>query len=85
MCCGRQQGLESNRFSRVSAGAAIAVEKRQTLPAGVRFEYIGKTALTVVGPVTGKRYRFRWPGECLEIDVRDRSWIAFVPHLRRAT
>jgi len=66
----------------------------QIAPAGVRprasavvapqFEYVGKTALTVVSPISGRHYRFAQPGARLEADIRDRSWLAFVPQLRRA-
>jgi len=50
--------------------------------AGIRFEYVGAGALTVVGPVTGKAYRFVGYGARLEVDVRDRLSIRGVPHLR---
>jgi hypothetical protein len=49
-----------------------------------QFEYVGKTALTVVSPITGRHYRFERPGMRLAADVRDRSWLAFVPNLKRA-
>jgi hypothetical protein len=68
-----------------TASARVANEP-QVFADGVsapKFEYVGKTAMTVVGPMTGKRYRFSRPGEQLEVDVRDRSWIAFVPNLKR--
>jgi hypothetical protein len=47
------------------------------------FEYVGATALTVVSPVTRKTYRFEQPGARVEVDARDRSWVAFVPNLAR--
>lgn len=49
------------------------------------FEYVGKTGLTVVGPVTGRRYRFERPGALLAVDERDSSSMAGVPNLRRAS
>jgi hypothetical protein len=52
-------------------------------PARPVFEYVGATALTVVSPVTRKTYRFEKPGARVEIDARDRSWVAFVPNLTR--
>jgi hypothetical protein len=53
-------------------------------PAGVRhFEYVGATALTAVGPITGRRYRFIGPGAQLAIDERDAAGMAGVPNLRR--
>jgi len=45
------------------------------------FEYVGATALTVVSPLTRKTYAFSRPGARLEVDARDRPWLAFVPNL----
>lgn len=73
MCCGRSRQAVSNPPAPVRA-----------IPAGTVFEYIGNTALTVVSPLTGKQYRFAKPGARVDVDVRDRSWVSFVPHLRRA-
>ena len=47
------------------------------------FEYIGKTALTVVGNITGRRYRFNRPGDLQSIDSRDAAGMLAVPVLRR--
>lgn len=46
------------------------------------FEYQGRTALTAVGPVTGKRYRFAATGSRVAVDLRDRAGIAAVPGLK---
>jgi hypothetical protein len=54
-------------------------------PSAAKFQYVGKTAMTVVSPMTGKRYRFTKPGEELEVEAADRSWIAFVPNLIRVS
>lgn len=51
----------------------------------VIFEYVGDTGMTVVGPVTGKRYRFDRPGARVEVDLRDRRPLTGVPRLRQAT
>ncbi len=74
MCCGRNRQPVSAAPGPVRAAA----------PAGTAFEYVGNTALTVVSPLTGKQYRFAKPGARVEVDSRDRSWVSFVPHLRRA-
>lgn len=47
------------------------------------FEYIGKTALTVVGNITGRTYRFNRPGDLQSIDPRDAAGMLAVPVLRR--
>ena len=47
------------------------------------FEYIGKTALTAIGPVSGRHYRFSYPGAVVEVDARDGASLATVPTLRK--
>lgn len=53
-------------------------------PPPVRFEYIGLTGLTVLGPISGQRYRFASQGAIVAVDARDAGAIAGVPMLRRA-
>jgi hypothetical protein len=47
------------------------------------FEYIGKTALTVIGSATGRQYRFASTGAQVAVDSRDAPSMAGVPNLRR--
>jgi hypothetical protein len=82
MCCGRSTWQTSNPAAQKPADASIAPPNNETNPRSKRFEYTGKTALTVVSPLTGKKYRFTKPGDQLDVDARDRSWMAFVPNLR---
>ena len=58
---------------------------KPALPAhpAVVFEYIGKTALTAIGPVSGRHYRFGRPGAILEVDPLDSASLAAVPNLRK--
>ena len=49
---------------------------------GLAFEYVGHTALTLVGPASGQRYRFT-PGAIVAVDPRDRPVLAAIPLLRR--
>ncbi|MEO8154250.1 MAG: hypothetical protein ABI605_14375 [Rhizobacter sp.] len=46
------------------------------------FEYVGATALMVVGPATGRCYRFDRPGAMLAVDLRDRATLAGIRSLR---
>lgn len=48
----------------------------------VRFAYVGPTALTVVGPISGRRYRFDRPFAQLAVDPRDRPGLARLSMLR---
>lgn len=47
------------------------------------FEYTGTTAMTVVGPISGVKYRFGSPGARLRVDVRDVASMTFVPNLQQ--
>jgi len=92
MCCNRPRptitsGTRRTARSGAAQAGAIApppapVHARPSLSAPV-FEYVGDTALTVVSPITRKTYRFEKTGARLAIDIRDRSWVAFVPNLVR--
>lgn len=44
---------------------------------------MGRTGMTVIGPVTGKRYRFEGPGSVAEVDLRDRRSVATLPNLEQ--
>jgi hypothetical protein len=45
------------------------------------FQYNGRTALTVVGPVSKTVYRFDAPGRRVVVDRRDRASLARMPQL----
>lgn len=47
------------------------------------FEYVGTTGLSVIGPVTGRHYRFDGTGVVIAVDVRDEPYLPAVPHLRK--
>jgi len=85
MCCGAKptQRLNPARtiLPRTQAGSSSAAP---SAPASVVFEYTGATGLTVVSPVTGKRYRFDAPGAQLTVDPRDHNMLLYVPNLRPA-
>lgn len=49
----------------------------------VEFEYIGRTALTVRGPITGIGYRFKRAGSRVFVRAKDSTAVAAVPQLRR--
>ncbi len=50
-------------------------------PGVVYFRYVGKSALTAVGAITGRVYRFAGPGSVAATDPRDAPSIAATPHL----
>jgi hypothetical protein len=48
------------------------------------FELDAASALTVIGPLTGRRYHFASRGARVQVDGRDASALAAVPGVRRA-
>ena len=83
-CCGRQRGPMA--LHPVPARVQEWEQERQRPPAlshGIRYEYVGATGMTVVGPATGRRYRFEGHGSRALIDPRDALSMATVPHVRR--
>jgi hypothetical protein len=73
MCCGR-----NSQATNTVGGQAAAARSQSTAGA----QYVGKTAMTVLGPVSGKIYRFSSPGERVELDRRDLTGLASVPKLK---
>ncbi len=84
MCCGKNRTSSSQ--TRTSSPIAKVGQASQMLAARQRisvayFQYSGKTGMTVIGPVSGMRYRFPSPGSRLPVDIRDRAALAAVPGL----
>jgi hypothetical protein len=82
-CCGKQRqqyqaATQTHQTDEQRAGRTASV--RDTV---AYFEYTGRTSLTVMGPVTGKRYRFEAPGDIAAVDQMDRVGVAAVPNLRQ--
>lgn len=48
----------------------------------LHYKYVGRTALTVVSPATGRQYRFDRPGAVQLVDARDRQWLERVPNVK---
>lgn len=87
-CCGKQReqfhGIAQTRQA-FEPSQATSPQPRPTLYAVVYFEYLGKTGLTALGPITGKRYRFDGHGARVSVDLRDRPSLAAVPNLRQVS
>lgn len=91
MCCGRgRTGRSLNMLGAAPTNVAPsnrlatrAVSHAPITPQnGPAFEYVGKTAVTVLGPITGASYRFERTGSRLRVDPRDRAGLVQVPVLR---
>lgn len=84
-CCGNQRAtLQTPARSNYHSGTADKTreEPRRVLRDRVFFKYLGQTGMTVIGPKSGKRYRFDAPGSVVEVDLRDRPSLAGLPKLR---
>jgi hypothetical protein len=87
-CCGRQTtpmmapvNAGSLRQGPRSAGSGRSQAIARTY---AYFEYVGRSAMTVTGGVTGRRYRFERPGARVAVDPTDRPSLSKVPHLKLA-
>lgn len=83
-CCGQTRSRPAPSVSAPAPGTP-RVEPTRAPYLRVVFEYLGATALTVIGPVSGRRYHFSGSGARISIDPRDRPGIARVPKLRQVT
>lgn len=78
MCCG---GAKTGR------GQAPGPTDRHGAPTEgtkVRFTYVGRTSLSVVGGGTATLYRFQGAGATLDVDPLDAYGLSTIPMLRRA-
>ena len=85
-CCG-QKRQQVSRAMPVQRANNPALSNNLNRPAAqapiTAFQYVGKTGLTAVGPVSGRHYRFSYPGAIVEVNARDRASLATVPGLRQ--
>ena len=79
MCCGKNRATIAQTNTQATQPTVVAPTMRRTSVA--YFEYTGRTAMTVIGPVSGIRYRFDAPGRRIAVDLRDRKSVAAIPQL----
>ncbi len=86
-CCGqRRQQMRSpaipvrqtNNPAKPAGFVRSSVQKQ-----GSTFQYVGKKAITAVSPMSGRQYRFGYPGAIVQVDPRDRASLAAIPNLRQ--
>lgn len=83
MCnCGNKRN-ELNHSPTSMSGPVVTTTRHQPTWPDVSFEYTGKTALSVAGNITGKKYRFHHPGDIQLIDYRDASGMMAIPVLKK--
>jgi hypothetical protein len=86
-CCGqRRQQLRASAIP-VRPGDnppnAAAIAQSSVQQQSATFQYVGKTAMTAIGLVSGRQYRFGYPGAILQADPRDRASLSAIPNLRQ--
>lgn len=86
MCnCGKkrsqltQQPTIRNANNVQPSQAPVYIQTKQS----VMFEYTGKTALSVVGSITRKSYRFQFAGDKQYVDINDASGMMAIPVLKK--
>jgi hypothetical protein len=81
-CCGRRSPPLGGSMQ--TTHRATAPVRAQPMRYGyVFFEYVGSTALTVIGRGTGKHYHFSRPGARVAVEPVDQASLSGVPNLRR--
>ena len=90
MCCGKGRQQLTRRLQ--ASGSKIRPAVPATRPAAppiarsstgmLYYQYVGRTALTAVSPVTGRQYRFGRPGAVQQVDARDQQWLEHVPNVK---
>jgi hypothetical protein len=85
-CCGEKRRAfhQSTPLPPAHTPPSANSPRRSFTEVLVPFEYGGKTGMTAIGPITGRRYRFNQPGAVVPVDSRDAPSLLAVPHLRRA-
>ena len=88
-CCGQKRIQIALRNipvrQEISRAAPAYFERSQPQAQApiVAFQYTGRSALTAIGLISGRQYRFAHPGAVLQVDPRDRASLGTVPHLRQ--
>jgi hypothetical protein len=95
MCCGQKRAAIATPGASITVAqtaktaapaappAAVAMSVHPPVLSEARpcFEYIGDTALIVIGPATGNRYHFAGPGQRVPVDERDGASLALIRQL----
>ena len=80
MCCGKNRQLAQNTTNQ---SRPVRPAPQPGAPSSAVFQYNGPSGMVVIGPVSGRAYRFGGPGARVAVDPRDRASLASVPNLRR--
>ncbi|MGI8951103.1 MAG: hypothetical protein ACR2FN_05920 [Chitinophagaceae bacterium] len=82
MCnCGKKRTEYSKQNSSIIATPASPASISSAI--NIKFEYTGNTALTVIGNITGRQYRFNSPGDMQTVNFHDASFMMALPVLKK--
>lgn len=81
-CCGNKRNAW-HRIEAVHSYKTSLPNSSQKDREEAYFEYTGESALSITGPVSGKKYRFLFKGDRQLADYRDASGMMAVPVLKR--
>jgi hypothetical protein len=81
-CCGQKRALAAANGRAVEAQRSEAQRPRPASRVAL-YQYTGTTGMTVLGRVSGLKYRFGQPGATVQVDPRDVASMAGLPNLRR--
>ncbi len=83
-CCG---GKRAHAVMPAGVSASSSPKPAQPAygapPSAAIFRYEGQGSLTVIGPITGRKYWFERTGAELVVDLRDRIAVTRVPNVRQ--
>ena len=81
-CGNKRQTLPAKQTMKPAGNQNFSRHGSSTWPE-VSFQYVGKTALTAGGIISGRKYRFSAPGDVQLVDKRDAQSLMSVPVLKR--
>ena len=81
MCCG--QGRRQLRMDRGGARRSDPARPAPPQPGPMAFEYVGTSSLALVGPYSGREYRFPGPGAQGVVEPVDQAYLAGIRALRQ--
>ena len=82
MCCGSKR-VQMRTISPSSQALPIRRSPVTAAQPPVPFVNIGRTELTVIGPVSGRRYHFDHIGSPVQVDAKDRPMLLRLRQLRQ--
>ena len=85
-CCGQRRDQSHSKIPDqpiIDPSEADVRAEEMRRKGVVYFKYVGSTGMTVLGPMTGKRYRFGWHYAVVAVDLKDAPTFAEVPNLEQ--